>query len=320
LNRSLRKVRISIKEKIGKTTILQTVLEVAKNLPDVLAVNKMFGITFSGRFSLDAVFCKCNGKLLAVFICLDNASMDIVHYDIFPKENYQYWKMFLLKLQTVIAPGSISQFFVTDGKRGLHQALEEIFPNIPRQLCIAHKTRRICQIIPRVRGDKIDKLVFRLGINCITAKSEEDYNRYKDILIQLLKSSWYERQPKSHQEKLKKVIGTARYQQKYLHTRFRLPDLIKDDITTNPLECVNGIIKERIKLFRGFKKPENARLIIKLIILYYRFHRFTGSKFKHRNGKRPIGLNVIKNKNLLQKILKKDLPFYWMVMLKNHSF
>lgn len=246
--------------------------------------------------------------------------MDIVYYDIFPKENYQYWKIFLLKLQTIIDTKSIRQFFVTDGKRGLHQALAEIFPHIPRQLCVTHKTRRICQIIPRVRGDKIDKMIFRIGINCITAKNEETFNKQKNILIQLFQSSWYDKQPKSHQEKLKKVIGAVRFQQKYLNTRFRLPDLIKDDITTNPLECVNGIIKERIKLIRGFKNPEHAKLIIKLIILYYRFHKFTGSKFRHRNGKRPIQLNQIKNQKLLQKILKKDHPFYWMVMLKNHSF
>lgn len=239
--------------------------------------------------------------------------MDIVYYDIFPKENYQYWKIFLLKLATIIDIRSVSKFFVTDGKRGLHQALEEIFPSIPRQLCVAHKLRRICQIIPRVRGDKIDKTIFRIGVNCITAKDEETFNKQKNILIQLFQSSWYNNQPKPRQEKLKKVVGTVRFQQKYLNTRFKLPDLIKDDITTNPLECVNGILKERIKLIRGFKNPEHSELIIKLIITYYRFHKFTGSKFKHRNGKRPIELNIIKNQKYLQKILKKDHPFYWMV-------
>lgn len=313
-------MKTSIKEKLGKNTILQIILEVAKTLPDIMEINQKFGIVFSGRFSLDAVFCKCKGQLLAIFICLDNQSMDIVYYDVFPKENYQYWKIFLLKLKIIIDINSLSQFFVTDGKRGLHQALEEIFPHIPRQLCVAHKTRRICQIIPRVRGDKIDKMVFRIGINCITAKTEQDYQRYKNILLQLFQSSWYEKQPKSHQEKIKKVIGTVRFQQKYLNTRFRLPDLIKDDITTNPLECINGIIKERIILLRGFKKLENAKLIIKLIITYYRFHKFTGSKFKHRNGKRPIELNIIKNQQYLQKLLKKDHPFYWMVEIKKHSF
>jgi len=320
LNRSLRKVRISIKEKLGKSTILEIVLRVAKSLPDVLVINKMLSIIFSGRFSLDAVFCKCNGKSLAIFICLDNVSMDIIYYDIFPKENYQYWKIFLLKLKTIININTIHQFFVTDGKQGLHQALEEIFPSIPRQLCVAHKARRICQIIPRVRGDKIDKVVFRLGINCVTAKNEETFYKQKNILIQLFKSSWYKKQEKSRREKIKKVLGAARYQQKYLNTRFKLPNLIRDDITTNSLECVNGIIKERIKLFRGFKRKNNARLIIKLIILYYRFHKFTGSKFKHRNGKRPIQLNQIKNQKLLQKILKKDHPFWWMVEIKKHPF
>lgn len=253
---------------------------------------------------------------MAVFICLDNQSMDIVYYDIFSKENYQYWKIFLLKLQTVINVTSISKFFVTDGKRGLHQALEEIFPHIPRQLCVAHKARRICQIIPRVRGDKIDKMIFRIGIDCITAKDEETFYKQKNILIQLFQSSWYDNQPKPRQEKLKKVIGAVGFQQKYLNTRFKLPDLIKDDITTNPLECVNGILKERIRLIRGFKNPEHAELIIKLIITYYRFHKFTGSKFRYRNGKRPIQLNQIKNQKLLQKILKKDHSFYWMIVIQ----
>ncbi|MEW6408456.1 MAG: hypothetical protein AB1465_07285, partial [Patescibacteria group bacterium] len=84
-----------------------------------------------------------------------------------------------------------------------------------------------------------------------------------------------------------------------------------NDITTNHLEGINSFLKERINLMKGFKKGENAFQLIKILIYYYRFHKFTSSNFPKRNGKNPISLNPIINQQKLNKITKGNQPYSW---------
>ena len=105
-------------------------------------------------------------------------------------------------------------------------------------------------------------------------------------------------------------IGTLRFQRSKLHTRYSCPYPI-DDPTTNHLEGINSFFKERLKLMKDFKRKDNGRLLIKLLVYYYRFHKFTSSRFKERNGKCPIELNQIKNQKYLDEILKGKEPYSW---------
>lgn len=87
----------------------------------------------------------------------------------------------------------LTKFFVTDGKRGLHQALAELFPNIPAQLCISHKQRRLNQIVPRIRGDGYDKLFSHLARLAVNAPLKEISEAYLGVLISFQKSDEYSR-------------------------------------------------------------------------------------------------------------------------------
>lgn len=136
------------------------------------------------------------------------------------------------------------------------------------------------------------------------------YDSYLDVLLDFRRSDEFLNYSTPRQEKLKKIIGALRFQKSKLHTRYQLIDEINDP-TTNHLEGINSFLKERMGLMRGFKKKENTVLLVKLLIYYYRFHKFTSASFKERNGKCPIELNDLKNQNLLNKILKGELPYSW---------
>lgn len=192
----------------------------------------------------------------------------------------------------------------------MHQALSRIFPTIPVQLCTTHKQRRINQIVPQIYGDGYDKLFAHLAHRAIIAPIEPVYDSYLNILLQIRKSSEFDQFPEARQNKLNKIIGTLRFQKSKLHTRYKYTDLI-NDTTTNHLEGINSFFKERIKLFRGFKSEKNTKLLIKLLVCYYRFHRFTSSGFKERNGLCSIELNILNNQELLIKILKGNEPYSW---------
>jgi len=290
--------------------MLIVILSVSKRLPDITELNRKLNIQWSGKYALDATFFKIKGKLYALLLCSDFKSLDLVGYYIAELENYQSWARFLIDIYAELAKSEIRKFFVTDGKRGLHQALSELFPGVPTQLCTTHKQRRINQIIPHIRGDGYDKLFSHLAHRAVRAPIKEMYSVYLNILIDFQYSQEYLGYPKPRQEKLKRIIGALRFQKNKLHTRYQLIDNINDP-TTNHLEGINSFLQERMDLMRGFKKLENTELLTKLLIYYYRFHKFTSSGFKERNGKCPVELNNVKNQKLLKKILNGKLPYSW---------
>lgn len=315
LNRSLRKVKTSkTVGNISKDKILNIVLAASEKFPEISELNKSLDIQWSGKFALDAFFIKIFGRSSAVLLCSDFESLDVVGYLIAPLENFESWHEFLLKIYPELAKKKAEKFFVTDGKRGLHQALSRVFPTIDVQLCTTHKQRRINQILPRIQGDGYDKLFAHLAHRAIRAPIKPVGNSYLDILLQIRKCPEFNQFPESRQNKLKKTIGCLRFQKSKLHTHYRC-DLI-DDPTTNHLEGINSFFKERINLFKGFKNENNAKLLIKLLVYYYRFHKFTSSNFKERNGKRPIELNIL-NKDFLREILKGNEPYSWIRNLFN---
>lgn len=294
---------------IGKDKLLSIIISVSRKLPEISDLNRKLNIEWSGKFALDGTFFKIGGKTFVLLICSDFESLDLVGYRIAKLENYQSWAKFLIDIYAELTKSEIRKFFVTDGKKGLHQALTEIFPEIPTQLCTTHKQRRISQIMPQVKGDGYDKLFSHLAHKSIRAPMPQIFESYLDVLLCIRKSKEFETYPKPRQEKLRKTIGALRFQKSKLHTRYTLNEI--DDPTTNHLEGINSFLQERLYLIRGFKKQENAELIIKLLLYYYRFHRFTSSSFKERNGKSPIELNNIQNTELLTKIYKGKMTYSW---------
>lgn len=312
MNRSLRKVKTSKSVgKISKDKILSIVVSVSSRLPKILNLNQFLEINFSGRFALDAIFVHVKGSSFAVLLCSDFVSLDVVDCEIVSQENYFSWYKFLLRIRPILIKSNLLKFFVSDGKRGLHQAISDLFPKIPVQLCLSHKLRRIYQIVPHVRGDGYDKLFSRLATLAINAPVKELFKCYLNILLQFKKSDEFLIYPEPRQEKLKKIIGALRFQQSKLHTRYDFPELINNDLTTNHLEGINSFLKERINLMKGFKKNENAIQLIKLLIYYYRFHKFTSSKFPWRNKQSPISLNQTINRQKLNKITNGNQPYSW---------
>jgi transposase-like protein len=243
--------------------MLEVILSVGKRLPDITELNRRLDIIWSGKFALDGTFFKVKGKLYVLLLCSDFESLDLVGYRTDKLENYESWAKFLIDIYSELTKSKINKFFITDGKKGLHQALSELFPDVPTQLCTTHKQRRINQIIPHIRGDGYDKLFARLAHKAIRAPIKPLADSYVNILIAFRNSEEYADYQKPRQEKLKKIIGALRFQKNKLRTRYEIEEII--DPTTNHLEGINSFLQERIDLMRGFKKKENAEILIKLL-------------------------------------------------------
>jgi len=307
-------------KRISHQYILSQLVDAGRKLPKLTILNIALAIQWSGRFALDGVFGKLGGQSFVILICSDLVSLDVVLAEIYEDENYVSWKNFCVKLKGILKDQYDLQFFVSDGKKGLHQALKEEFQAIPRQLCKAHKLRRIFQIIPRIHGDAIDRLFSRVATNAILAKDQKEFRVYANLLKEFQKSAFHSRLSEPHQNKLKKIIGVLRYQQAQLHTRYNHPDLIGNDQTTNSHEgSINGFLKERMKLLRGFKKPEHLAPLVKLLIYYYRFHTFTSSNYPERNSMRPIELNNMARPDILRNVVVGGKTWSWLKNLLSGS-
>ena len=64
-------------------------------------------------------------------------------------ESADQWESFLQNLYQRGLEGKNLQLIVTDGCPGLHQALETVYPFIPKQRCWAHKLRNVANKLPR---------------------------------------------------------------------------------------------------------------------------------------------------------------------------
>ena len=179
-----------------------------------------------------------------------------------------------------------------DGDKGLIKALKILLPTVPFQLCIVHKEMKMGQIVP-VKSVRISKkltpfqkhdikvfqLLFR---NVIYAASKDESSQNLEKLKQ------YSDETKD--ERFQKAYRSLAYNFKYTLTHFDHSEMERDN---NILEGFNSILKRRLRLLKGFKKPGNIEKYIKLILLDYRFHEFIGSGKKKRQGVTPLELSGV---------------------------
>jgi transposase-like protein len=77
------------------------------------------------------------------------------------------WELFLTKLKNRGLEGTALQLAVVDGNKGLWNALDLVFPGLPRQRCWAHKLRNVANKLPR----KLQKPCLNQSRQIYTAKS-----------------------------------------------------------------------------------------------------------------------------------------------------
>lgn len=296
LNKSLRNF-----ENIKKDKLHNEILSLAKKLPNCVTLNKYLNIKFSGRIGLDALFVSVEGIGMAVLVAFDLDSFDIIDCNVYDSECESSWTSFINTLSNSLT-NSYPIIFVSDGKKGIHNALRKIYPDVPRQVCVAHKLRRLQAVFPRGDLTSYERILKDQANKVLLAKTFDIFKREELILLEITKSSNLRstniKQSIIELRKAYKVRGIIRYQKMDFLTQFKCPELVKEDRTNNSLEgVVNSFLKTRIKLFRGFKSRECIHTWINLLVMYYRFHKFKASKYKWRNGRTPIETNWDLNLN-----------------------
>jgi transposase-like protein len=292
LNTTLNLLRIYYEQNIlTKPTLLKFVETVADRLPSLDEIDALYHPRRSGYLAFDGVWYKYRGLNFVLLVCFDPKTFDIVSYGVFDKECFDSYQKLIAKTLPKLKEIQIKGLYC-DGDRGLIKALKFNFPLVPIQVCVVHKEFRLGQLLPFKRaytGKTLDrkfkeKVVFfkettEVIIYAPTKqKAEENFVK----LQQFMKGET--------DEKLKKAYGSLKYNFKYILTHFDHPKMERDN---NIIEGFNSIIKRRLKLLKGFKKPVNIERYLKLILLDYRFHELLSSRLKERRKLTPLELTQV---------------------------
>jgi len=292
LNAVIQIVRIQMeKDILSKKTLLQFIDTVSDCLPTLDDIDNIYHPKRSGYVALDGVWFKYRRRNFVLLVAFDPQTFDPIATKLETDETQAGYERLITEVTNKLGAVNIKGVY-GDGDKGLIKALKTLLPTVPFQLCIVHKEMKMGQIVP-VKSVRISKkltpfqkhdikvfqLLFR---NVIYAASKDESSQNLEKLKQ------YSDETKD--ERFQKAYRSLAYNFKYTLTHFDHSEMERDN---NILEGFNSILKRRLRLLKGFKKPGNIEKYIKLILLDYRFHEFIGSGKKKRQGVTPLELSGV---------------------------
>jgi len=292
LNTTVDIVRATYEEDIlTKLQVLRFLEDVADKLPTLDDIDRLFDPKRSGFLALDGVWFQYGDEEIVLLVAFDPVSFDVIAALWKEEENYEGYKSLLQKVIEKLPKEKIIGIY-GDGDLGLLQALKELLPGIPFQLCVVHKELRMGMLVPvksvniSRRMDEKKKEEIRtfqqMYRNCIYADTKEQARQNLITLKEYALSSQY--------EMFRKAYRSLAYHFELTLTHFDYPHMERDN---NLLECFNGILKPRLNLMKGFKKKDNIDRYLKLFLLEFRFRPLKESRFKERRNQTPLELGEV---------------------------
>ena len=257
------------------------------NCKSTIDVAKELNPKWSGYLFIDEKRIWIKGVEWFILIAVDLGTQDIVHWDLVPTEDGVNVAWFLMIIKMVIQypfKGLISDLLPEF--RGTSRWL---LAGIPHQFCTYHTYKAAERYIKyRYTGrDKLwaAKFLSITGIIC----------RCKSFTTALKALEYLERhQTELKNAKLIKRMNLLRIRFPHLVTRFKDQNLRPDN---NVVENVVKQLNQKLKKVAGFELYQTAYNSISLLVMHYRFHKFSCSRIPGNNGKSPLelaGTNISK--------------------------
>jgi putative transposase len=170
LGMSTRKVSVALMSLLGERLSASTVSEVAKGLDG--AVKQYHERELEDRYRFlffDGVVLKQRGAgkvqkkiILSVYGVNWEGKREMIDFLLAASESQNAWEGFLRDLYERGLRGIGCEMITTDGGMGLRNALEVVYPRIPRQHCWAHKVRNVLNRVKRVDQERVKKDLHRI--------------------------------------------------------------------------------------------------------------------------------------------------------------
>lgn len=197
-------------------------------------------------------------KLILVAYGINEQSQrQIISFRLATAESEEQWRVFLDHLFNRGLEGKSLRMVITDGCTGLHQALDIVYPDVPRQRCWAHKLRNVS-----------DKLPKRLHGACMSGARhiyQAETQREARARFQQWATEWRETVPRA-------VECIERKLDELLSFLSCPKEDWKKVRTTNAIERSFREVRRRIKPMSCFTNAESCRRIIYGIVTHLNTH------------------------------------------------
>ena len=156
---STRRVKEVLQPLLGRQVLsASTVSKISKVLDQQVSCYHRRGITDDFEYLiLDGIYLKAKSPvhsrrrcILVVYGIRKDGIRELIDYRLARNgESQAAWECFLTSLNNRGLKGSDLKLAVVDGNRGLWNALNMIWPDVPRQRCWAHKLRNVVNHVPK---------------------------------------------------------------------------------------------------------------------------------------------------------------------------
>ena len=171
LGMSTRKVSTALFSLFGERVSASTVSEVAKTLDQAVKRHHERDLSDTYRFLFfDGVVLKQRGAakvqkriILSAYGETWEGKKEMIDFLLVPSASQNAWEGFLRDLYERGIEGRGCEMITTDGGNGLRNALEVVYPRIPRQHCWAHKMRNVLNKVKKVDQEKVKKDLHRIS-------------------------------------------------------------------------------------------------------------------------------------------------------------
>lgn len=192
--------------------------------------------------------------LLFAYGIKGDGSRRFLSFRLVKKESHKSYLSFLENLEARGLKGKNLRLIVMDGALGLWSAIAEVYPEIPHQLCWAHKLRNVSKYCPKRHQTK-----------CLSEASKIMYARSPKLAARLFrewKAKWDKVVPRA--------IACLERDFDKLVPVFVFPEEIRRMIrTTNVIERCFREVRRRLKVMGYFQDNKSCKRIVMSLVEYF---------------------------------------------------
>ena len=279
LGLSTRKAASVLMPMLGEKISASTVSEIAKSLD--WEVTRYHERKLEDRYRflfLDGVVLKHRGPLKVshrVLLCAYGITQEgireMIDFQVAASESENAWRGFLEDLYRRGLMGKTTELILTDGGKGLHAALEIVYPRIDLQRCWAHKSRNVLDKVKKADQEAVKKGIAKIWGASSRKEATEAYGEWA--------SQWRQSYPQAVDclaKDLPDLLTFYQVKDSTLWSRIR---------TTNAIERAFREVRRRTRPMGVFNNKQSIERIVFAIFyhLNQQWSLYPKKKFTHNS-------------------------------------
>ena len=183
-----------------------------------------------------------------------NGSRRLISFQLSKRESRACYLSFLENMRTRGLKGDKLEMITMDGAKGLWSAIEDVYPQVPHQLCWVHKMRNVAKHCPKRQWEECKEGIYKIMYAKSAGKAANLFREWK--------KKWADKIPKAVnclERDFDKLIPFLEFPEEY-----RV--VIR---TTNVIERCFREVRRRLKVMGYFQNSKSCKRIVTTIFEYF---------------------------------------------------